>query len=86
MLAFELDAGMTRPECTNWQRSARYVALASWALAAALTVGMGWQAWTAVQDTTGPSRYDGYQVDTSISPAMLQTAARIVANKNRAAS
>ena len=74
---------MIRTDRMTWQRSARYVALASWALAAALTVGMGWQAWTAVQDTTGPSRYDGRRVDSSTTPTTLQSAARIVADKNR---
>ncbi|WP_417480993.1 hypothetical protein [Maricaulis sp.] len=74
---------MTRSDRMTWQCSARYVALASWALAAALTAGMGWQAWMAVRDASGAARYESSEFDTTITSTSLQAAARIVAGKNR---
>lgn len=68
----------------SWQSSARLIALASWALAIALTGSMGWQAWTSIQQTTGSSGYGTNQVDTAITAARPLSVVEIIAYKNRA--
>ncbi|WP_339742745.1 hypothetical protein [uncultured Maricaulis sp.] len=69
----------------SWQSSARLIALASWALALALTGGMGWQAWTAIQQSAGLSGYGSTQVDTALILQPAPSAAEIIATKNRVA-
>lgn len=69
----------------SWQSSARLIALASWALALALTGGMGWQAWTAIQQTTGLSGYGSTQIDTAMAVPARPSDAEIIADKNRVA-
>ncbi len=80
-----MELRMTRFGQMTWQSSGRLIALASWALAIALTGSMGWQAWTAVQATNGAPRYGSTQIDTAMIAPQLLTDAQVIANKNRAA-
>tara|TARA_R110002095_G_scaffold73739_1_gene62800 strand:+ start:1083 stop:1358 length:276 start_codon:yes stop_codon:yes gene_type:complete len=78
-----VELRMNRFGQMTWQSGARLIALASWALAIALTGSMGWQAWTSIQETTGSSRYGSAQVDTVMAAPAFPTNAQIVANKHR---
>ncbi|SDM28005.1 hypothetical protein SAMN04488568_10832 [Maricaulis salignorans] len=80
-----MELRMTRFGRMTWHSSARLVALASWALAIALTGSMGWQAWTAIQETNGAQRYGGSQVDTAMMASQSLTDAQLIAHKNRVA-
>tara|TARA_R110000868_G_scaffold120773_1_gene320585 strand:- start:21130 stop:21459 length:330 start_codon:yes stop_codon:yes gene_type:complete len=55
----------------SWQSSARLIALACWATAFALTGGMGWHAWSIMQDTAPGAYYTASQVDTAITAVRL---------------
>ncbi|WP_417495664.1 hypothetical protein [Maricaulis sp.] len=74
---------MPRFERMTWQSSARLVALASWVLAIALTGGMGWQAWTAIQETNHAPRYGSARTETVARVAHSLTDAQIIAQKDR---
>ncbi len=69
----------------DWQSSARLIALTPWVLALALTGGMGWQAWTAIQQTTATFRYISTEADPAMDSPLAPSNADIVANKNRVA-
>jgi hypothetical protein len=77
-----MELPMPRFGQMTWQSSARLIALASWALAVALTGSMGWQAWTSIQGTTGSSRYRSAQIDTALIAPAFPTNAQIIANKH----
>lgn len=80
-----MELRMIRFGQMTWQSSARLIAMASWALAIALTGGMGWQAWSSIQETSGPHRFGASQVDTAITATLALTDAEIIAHKNRVA-
>tara|TARA_R110002096_G_scaffold33290_2_gene96286 strand:+ start:377 stop:622 length:246 start_codon:yes stop_codon:yes gene_type:complete len=80
-----MELPMPRFGQMTWQSSARLVALACWACALALTGGMGWHAWTSIQETSGPYSYGVSQLDTAITVRRAPTDAEIIAHKNRVA-
>lgn len=80
-----MELRMIRFGQMTWQSSARLVALTCWAIAFALTGGMGWHAWVSIQETSGPHRFGATQVDTAITATLALTDAEIIAHKNRVA-
>jgi hypothetical protein len=78
----DMEMRMIRFGQISWQACARLVALGTWALALALTGGMGWQAWTALQDS---ANYGYSQIDTALISRQSTIDALLIDSRKRVA-